>query len=80
MVKKRGDRCSVEGCGRTVACAGLCRRCYQGIRYWLQKRSVRKVMSRAHDLEVWRARLDAVMGNKVVTINRRKPKKKRRAA
>lgn len=75
MVKKRGDRCAVEGCGRTVHCIGLCERCYQGIRYWLEKRSVRKIMSRMHDLDVWRARLDTIMGDKkVVPIRRRRRK------
>jgi hypothetical protein len=78
MVKKRGDRCSVEGCGRTVHCLGLCSRCYSSIRYWMRKRSMRKLMSRAHDLEVWRARLDTIMGGKkVVTLN---PRQRRRRA
>lgn len=78
MVRKRGDRCSVEGCGRRVHCLRLCERCYQGIRYWLNKRSMRKLMSRAHDLEVWRARLDHIMGDKkVVTLN---PRRRRRKA
>lgn len=77
MVHKRGDRCMIEGCGRTVHCVGLCERCYQGVRYWLEKRSVRKIVSRAHDLEVWRARLEMIMGKRVTTIRRRK---RRRAA
>jgi len=78
MVKKRSDRCRIEGCGRTVKCAGLCSRCYQGVRYWLNKRSVRAITSRAHDLEVWKARLDAILGDRKVT--RIRPRRRRKAA
>lgn len=75
MVKKRGDRCMIEGCGRTVHCVGLCRRCYQSVRYWLNKRSVRAITSRAHNLEVWRARLDKILGDRKVTPIRRRKRK-----
>jgi len=75
MVRKRGDRCMIEGCGRTVHCVGLCQRCYQSVRYWLNKRSVRAITSRAHNLEVWRARLDKILGDRKVTPIRRRRKK-----
>jgi len=76
MTRKRKDRCSIENCGREVHCTGLCRRCYQSVRYWLNKRSVRAIMSRSHNLDVWSARLAKILGERKVTrIN-----KKRKAA
>ena len=78
MVRKRGDRCMVEGCGRSVYCSQLCLRCYHRVRYWLNKRSVRKVVSRVHDLQVWLASMEMLVsqrsGRKVVSIKRRRKK------
>ncbi len=75
MVRKRGDRCSIEGCGRKVHCVGLCLPCYSRVRYWIKKRSVRKVMSRVHDLQIWQASLETLLGGKVTTIRRRRRRK-----
>lgn len=77
-------KCSVDGCTRpslSKTGLGLCNACYQGLHYWMRKRSVRKIIARAQQLHVWSTRMEMLMGNKkVVPLTAAKRRKRRKAA
>jgi hypothetical protein len=77
-------KCSVDGCTRPALSKtglGLCNACYQGLHYWMRKRSVRKIIARAQQLHVWSVRMEMLMGKKKVVpistarVTRRKRRK-----
>lgn len=76
-------KCSVDGCTRPAAYkdgTGLCNACYQGLHYWMRKRSVRKIIARAQQLHVWSTRMEMLMGKKKVVPIASKRRKRRKAA
>lgn len=76
-------KCSVDGCTRPTRSQnglGLCNACYQGLHYWMRKRSVRKIIARAQQLHVWSTRMEMLMGNKKVVPLTTAKRKRRKAA
>jgi hypothetical protein len=76
-------KCSVDGCTRPAAYrdgTGLCNACYQGLHYWMRKRSVRRIIARAQQLHVLAVRMEMLMGKKKVTPISKVTRRKRRKA
>lgn len=83
MAKRtQADPCTFK-CGRDVKypSTGMCGACYVRVRYWTKK-TVKQIVDRRRQLEVWERSLDFVAKPKLANAaaTRATTKKKRRAA
>jgi len=70
MARTRKSECSTTNCDEEIYCVGMCRKCYQGARYWKGK-SMKAIVNRGKQLKVLEGRMDALMPKNVTRLKRR---------
>ena len=74
-MKREQEYCYNRLCQEPVWCAGMCRRCYQRMHYWL-KRTPADIVKRRQTLAKWAETMEHLMPETVTSIQ---PKRKKRA-